>query len=84
MLWFLRIKNTVSKIIVLIRKSLSDFNEAFIPYNELQFLDWPSVVAHSSTGLMYIVYGIARMVHRKIQVTIIMINYIQLGQDFKC
>ena len=79
MLWFLRIKNTVSKIIVLIRKSLSDFNEAFIPYNEPQFLDWPSIVAHSSTGLMHILYGITRMVHRKIQVIIIIINYIQLG-----
>ena len=31
-----------------------DFNEAFIPYSELQFFDWPSIVAHSPVGLMYI------------------------------
>ena len=31
-----------------------DFNEASIPYNELQFLDWPNIVAHSPAGLMCI------------------------------
>ena len=30
----------------------SDFNEAFIPYNVLQFFDWPGIVAHSPAGLM--------------------------------
>ena len=35
------------KIYVLIFESLIEFNEAFIPYDELQFLDWPSIVAHS-------------------------------------
>ena len=43
---------------VLICKSLIDFNEAFTPYNELQFLDWPIIVAHSPAGLMYVSYGL--------------------------
>ena len=34
-------------------KSLINFNEAFIPYNELQFLDWPSIAAQSPAGMMY-------------------------------
>ena len=33
--WFLRIKSL--KIYALVWKSSIDFNEAFIPYNELQF-----------------------------------------------
>ena len=53
MLTFLRIKNKDSKF-VLVCKSLIDFNEVFIPYNELQFFDWPSIAAHSPAGLMYI------------------------------
>ena len=64
MLWFLRIKNRVSKFLLVI-KSLIDFNKAFILYNELQFLEWPSIVAHSPTGLMYIAYGLVIIVHRK-------------------
>ena len=46
--------------------SLIDFNEAFIPYNGFQFLDWPSIVAHSSTGLMYITYALVILVYRNI------------------
>ena len=38
----------------LVWKSLIDFNEAFIPYSELQFFDWRSIVVHSPAGLMYI------------------------------
>ena len=38
MLTFLRIKNKDSKF-ALVCKSLIDFNEVFIPYNELQFFD---------------------------------------------
>ena len=82
MFWFLRIKNTVSKI-VLVCKPLFDFNEIFIPYNEQQFLDWSSIVAHSLSGLMYIVSGLVILVHGKIQITSIMIRYIQLQQGFK-
>ena len=69
---------------VLVCKSLIDFNEAFIPYNELQFFDWPSIVAHSPAGLMYIAYGLVILVHRNIQVTTITIGYIQLRQGFEC
>ena len=51
--------------------SLIDFNEAFIPYNELQFFDWPSIVLHSPAGLMCIMCGSVVLVHRNIQVTTI-------------
>ena len=60
------------------------FNEAFIPYNELQFLDWSSIVVHSPTGLMYIAYGLVILVHRNIQVTTLTIGYIQFCQGFEC
>ena len=30
------------------------FNEASIPYSELQFLGWPNIVAHSPAGLICI------------------------------
>ena len=64
-LWFGRIKNTVSKMMQLfVCKSLIDFNEAFTPYNEKQFFDWPSIVAHSSAWLMCIAYGLVILVHR--------------------
>ena len=69
MRWFLRINNMVSKI---------------IPYDELQFLAWPSIVIHSPAGVMYIVYGLVILVHRNIQVTTIMIGYIQLHQGLEC
>ena len=69
---------------VLVCKSLIDFNEAFTSYNEWQFFDWPSIVAHSPAGLMYIVYGLVILVHRNIQVTTITIGYIQLRQGFEC
>ena len=69
---------------VLLCKSLIDFNEVFIPYNELQVLDWPSIVAHSPAGLMYITYGLVVLVHRNIQVTPIMFGYIQLRQGSEC
>ena len=82
MLWFLRIKNTVSKI-VLVCKPLIDFNETFIPYNEQQFLDWSCIVAHSLLGLMYIAYGLVILVHRNIQITTIIICYSQLQQGFE-
>ena len=65
------------------RLSVSHYNEAFIPYNELQFLDWPSIVAHSPPGLMYIVYGLVVPTHRNIQVTALMIGYIQFRQSFE-
>ena len=61
-------------------KSLIGINEAFIPYNELQFFDWNSIVTHSPTGLMYIAYGLMILV----QVTTITIGYIQLRQGFEC
>ena len=61
-----------------------DFNKAFIPYNELQFFDWPSTVAHSPAGAMYIAYGLVILVHRNIQVATITIGYIQLRQGFEC
>ena len=72
MFWFWRIKNTVSK---------SDFNEALIPCNELQFFDWPRIVAHSPAGLMYIAHRLVILVRRNIQVTNIRI---QLRQGFEC
>ena len=65
-------------------QSFIDFNEALIPYNELQFTDWPSIVAHSPTWLMYIAYGLAMVVCRNIQVTTIKIGNIQLRQGFEC
>ena len=68
---------------MLLCKSLIDFSEAFIPYNEQQLLDWSSIVAHSPSGLMYIVYELVILVHRNIQVTTIIIRYIQLQQDFE-
>ena len=58
-----------------------DFNEAFIPYNKLQFLDWPRIVAHPPTGQMYIAYGLVILVHRNIQV--ITIGYIQFCQGMR-
>ena len=60
-----------------------DFNEAFIPIYELQFFDWPSIIVHSHTELMYITYGFVILVYRNIQVTSIMIGYIQLRQGFE-
>ena len=68
---------------MLVCKSLIDFNEVFIPYNEQQYLDWSSIVVHSPSGLMYIVYELVILVHRNIQVTTIIIRYIQLQQDFE-
>ena len=68
----------------LICKSLIDFNEAFILYNELQFFDWPSIVAHSPTGLMHIAYWSVILVHRNIQATTVTIGYIQLRQGLEC
>ena len=53
-----------------------DFNEVFIPNNELQFLDWTSIVVHSPAELMYIAYELVILVQRNIQVTTIMICYI--------
>ena len=64
--------------------SLIGFNKAFIPYNELQFLDWPSIIAHSPAGLMYIAYELVILFHRNIQVTTITISYIQFRQGFQC
>ena len=68
----------------LVWKLLIDFNEAFIPYSELQLFYWPSIVAHSPAGLMYIAYDLVIMVHRNIQVTTITIGYIYLRQGFEC
>ena len=62
---------------MLICKSLIDFNETFIPYNELQFLGWSLA---SPTGLMYIAYTLVILVQRNIQVTIMAISQIQLSQ----
>ena len=61
-----------------------NFNEAFIPHDELQFLDWPSIAAHPPTGLMYVAYGLVILVHRNIQVTTLRIDYIQFRQDLEC
>ena len=44
-------------------KSQIDFNEAFILYNELQFLDWPSTVAE----LIYIANGLVILIRRNIK-----------------
>ena len=65
-------------------KSLIDFNEALISDNELQFFDWPSIVAHSLVRLRCVVYGLVILVHRNIQVTIITIGYIQICLGFEC
>ena len=77
MFWFWRIKNMVSKFMHSSVTQTSDFNEAFIPYNEFQFFDWPSIVAHSPAGLMYIAYGLVILVHRNILLTTITIGYIK-------
>ena len=74
----------LSKNYALVCKWLIHFSEAFIPYNELQFFDWPSIVVHSPVGLMYIVYGLVILVHGNIQVTTITIIYIQLREGFEC
>ena len=71
----------VSKTLVC--KSLIDFDEASIPYNELEFFDWSSIVANSPWGLMYIMHGLVILVHRNVQVTTITIGYIQFRQGFK-
>ena len=42
-------------------KLLTNFNEAFIPYNELQ-LGSPSIVVHSPARLTYIAYGLVMLV----------------------
>ena len=76
---FLKIKNSVSKFM-----RSSDLNEAFIPYIELQFLDWLSTVAHSPAGLMHIAYGLVILFHRNIQVATITIGYIQFCLGFEC
>ena len=55
-----------------------------LSYNLLQFLDRPSIVAHSPAGLKYIVYGLVILVHRNIQVSTIAIGCIQLRQGFEC
>ena len=68
---------------MLICKLLIDFDEAFIPYIELQFFYWPSIVAHLLAGLMYIAYGLVILFHRNIQVIVITINYIELRQGFE-
>ena len=65
-------------------KSLIDFNEAFIPYNELQLFSWPNIVAHSLAAVICIANGLVILVHRNIQVTILLIGYIQLCQGFEC
>ena len=59
---FLRNWEQGLKIYALVCRSLIDFNEVFIPNNELQFLDWPNIVAHSPTDLMYIPYGLVILV----------------------
>ena len=69
------------KIYVLIYKSLIDFNGAFISYNELQFLGWPSIVARSPAGLMYILYWLVILVQKNIQVSTLTIGYIKFHQD---
>ena len=45
MLWFLRIKDRVSKVT---HSSLTDFNDA--PYNELQFLTDPALLGTHLQG----------------------------------
>ena len=66
----------------LVWKSLIYFTKAFIPYKELQFIDWPSTwLTQSPAGLMYIAYGLVMLVHGNIQVTTITIGSIQLRQD---
>ena len=68
----------------LVCKSLIDFNKAFIPYNELQYLDWLSIVAYSPTGLLYIAYGLVILVHGNIQVSTITIGYIRFRRCLEC
>ena len=67
--------------IVLTCTSLIDFNEAFITYNQLQFLGRPSILTHKADVYAY---GLVVLVHRNIQVTTIMIGYTQLCQGFEC
>ena len=63
-------------------KSLIYFTKAFIPYKELQLIDWPSIwLTQSPAGLMYIAYGLVMLVHGNIQATSITIGSIQLCQD---
>ena len=90
-LWFLRIKNRVSKFMRSSYEALIPYipyipcyYEAVIPCNEQQFLDWPSIAAHSSAGLICIAYGLVILVHRNIQVTTVTIGFIQLRQGFEC
>ena len=71
-------------LVIIVYCLIDDFNEAFIPYNELHFLDWSSIVAHSPGGLMYIVYGLVILAHINIQVTILTIGYIQVCQGLEC
>ena len=68
----------------LVCKSLIDFNEAFIPHNQLQFLGCSSIVAHSPAGLMYIAHRLMILVQKNIQVTTKTIGYIQLRQGMEC
>ena len=76
--------SSFSSFNILFCKSLIDFNGAFIPYNELQYFDCPSIVEHSPARLMYIAHGLVILVHRNIQVITITIGYIQLRQGFEC
>ena len=39
--------------------------------------DWPSIVVHSPSGLMYIAYGLVILVLKSIQVTIITVSYLR-------
>ena len=49
------------KIYALVCESLIDFNETFfIPYNEMQFWDWPNIVVQSPAGLLYIAQRLER------------------------
>ena len=59
-------------------------HEAFIPYNELQFLDWTNIDVHSPAELMYTALRLVIQVHRNIQVTTLTIGYIQFHQGFEC
>ena len=65
-------------------KGLIAFTEAFISYNELQFLDWPNTVAHSLADLTHITYGLVMLFQRNNRVTTITIGYNQFPQGFEC
>ena len=82
LLWFLKIKRIRSQKLCARLKVINWFLKAFIPCSELQFFDWPSIVAHLRAGLMYVAYGLVILVHRNIQVTTITIGYIPLRQGF--